>query len=332
MKYLGDYMPLNLRNNLRDLLVNLRMKPFFDIAQIALTYRCNAHCSKCSIKKYKKNENELTTKEIKSVIYNLSKIGVGKLGFFGGEPMLRKDLYILIAYASKKGIKTELITNGYYLTKKNIKKLKDSGISMVSVSIDSSNEKIHDRLRNLRGCYRRAVNGIELCVDNKITTVINTVATKENIRNGDLKKIVHLGKELNVDKVKLIPPTMIGGWIDSRNVLLEDSDKNEIIKLKKTNFVISEVAKIGKKMYRQCRCRTNSRLFISCYGDVQPCWAVPISFGNIRNKSLIKIVNSMKSFKSNTASHDCIVNDQKFRRKFLKNINSKTEIPVQIIN
>lgn len=330
LEYFTHYLPPRLRNFLRHLLITCRMKPFFDVVQIALTYECNANCQRCSISKYKQNKNELTTEEIKEIIKVLAKIRLGKLGFFGGEPFLRDDLYELIYYASQKNIKTEILTNGYFLTEENVKKLRDAGLSMAAISLDSSNKDTHDKLRNLPGCYKRAVDGIKYCINNNIKTIINIVATKENIRNGDVAKIILLGKKLGVDKVKLIPPTMVGGWLYAKKELLEESDYKEIINLRKDKIIISEVRELSGPIYRQCKCRTNSRLFISCYGDVQPCWAIPISFGNIREDPLTDIIKSMKKFNFGTKSYDCIANDSGFWNKHLKKIDSKTKFPLLI--
>lgn len=317
-------LPVRIRRLVRNMLAVCRIRPVFHTVQIALTYCCNADCYKCSIARYKRNEKELSTDEVKSLIDQLYKIRIDNLGFFGGEPLLRKDVFELIAYASGKGIKTSINTNGYLLSKKTVKRLKDAGLSSVYISLDSSDETIHDNLHKLSGCFKKAIGGVRYCVSNDIITTINTVATRENVRKGILDKIVFLGKKLNVAKVNIISPVMIGGWLDAKKEMLEASDYEKIIPLTKLGMVDSEIKKHFGRLCMNCMCRTGTKLYISCYGDVQPCWAVPISFGNTREKPLKDIVRLMKErtslFSSSKYSSDCIVNDMAFRTRYLKKI------------
>lgn len=320
-------LPLRLRVAFRKLWIACGLTKAIIKSQIALTYRCNARCNKCSISLYKKEQLELSTEEAKLIIDQLCEIGTAQLGFFGGEPLLRKDIFELVSYASGKGVKTEIFTNGYLLSKSTVHKLKEAGLGRAEISIDSSKAKLHDKLRQLPGCFANAVKGIKYCVEEGIPVIINTVATKENLHNGDVEEIIRLGKALGARRVKIIPPTMIGCWVNGRRKLLEDCDYERILCLTESDkFVVSEIRKVKGRIHRSCLCRMHSRVYISPYGDVQPCWAVPVSFGNVRENSLGDIVKSMKK-NLKVSRYDCVSNDDEFRKVYFD--KPRAELPIR---
>ena len=92
----------------------------------------------------KKLENELTTQEGKQLIDQICQVSSPLLILSGGEPLLRPDIYELINYGSKKGLKMGLGSNGSLIDQEAAKKLKDAGIATVSISLDSHIPKQHD--------------------------------------------------------------------------------------------------------------------------------------------------------------------------------------------
>ncbi|MGM8888583.1 radical SAM protein, partial [Psychrobacter sp. 1U2] len=75
-----------------------------------LTYRCPLQCPYCSNPlDYAQYQEELTTDEWYDVFDQARQMGAVQLGFSGGEPLVRKDLEELVAYAHDKGFYTNLI-------------------------------------------------------------------------------------------------------------------------------------------------------------------------------------------------------------------------------
>lgn len=300
----------------------------------ALTYRCNAGCPMCSIANYKSRKNELGTGEVKSVIDQLRRISVDEIRFFGGEPLLRKDLVELVRYTATKGIKPTVFTNGYLLSEKKVKELKDAGIWQVWVGIDSPCCNDHNTSRKLPGCFENAVRGIKHCVKSGIKVTIVTVATKSALKNGDVETIIHLGKELKASKVHISTPSMIGGWMHAKGKMLDSADYKKIAHLTRDGFADSEVKELCGNMYRQCLVKAKVRMYISCYGDVQPCWALPLSFGNVRETPLAEILGRMHRWMSrqkfSAELPDCLVNDEQLRQNYMRNANSNTQLPIRI--
>ena len=68
----------------------------------------------------------------------------------GGEPLLRKDIYDLSSYASQKGMMVVLGTNGNMIDDDIAKKLKESGVTGIGISLDSDVPGRHDTFREFQ--------------------------------------------------------------------------------------------------------------------------------------------------------------------------------------
>ncbi len=114
----------------------------------------------------------------------------------GGEPLLRSDVYDLAAYASGKGMMVVLGTNGYYINAEIARKLKETGVSGVSISLDSTRPEIHDGIRQIQGAWDRAVTAVEICKAEGLSVQINTVVTKSNY--DEIPELIQLARSLGV--------------------------------------------------------------------------------------------------------------------------------------
>lgn len=148
-------------------------KPLF--IGFALTNNCNLHCGYCSI--YKMKEQELSYKEISSIIEQLSKKGCLHIAFTGGEPLLRKDISKILDLCKKYKIRTSLSTNGFNSSKiLNILKK----INYLNLSIDGP-PNIHDKIRG-NGSFAKLENLLYILKKNKINTTLMVVISKINIK------------------------------------------------------------------------------------------------------------------------------------------------------
>lgn len=105
---------------------------------ICVTNKCNLRCSYCTIPE--RIGKELTTDQMFRLIDELACSGVQRLGFVGGEPLLRKDIDLLIKRARQKNLFVSVTTNGT-LIKQKLAALKN--LDIVLVSIDGP-QCVHD--------------------------------------------------------------------------------------------------------------------------------------------------------------------------------------------
>ncbi len=130
-----------------------------------ITRQCNLKCRHCYAQAQgKKPKGELTTREGKNLLDDLSAFGAPVILFSGGEPIMRPDLPELAQYAVDKGMRAVISTNGTLITRDLAKILKDIGLSYVGISLDGM-EAVNDRFRGVSGAFSQALTGIRNCRD-----------------------------------------------------------------------------------------------------------------------------------------------------------------------
>lgn len=151
------------------------------------TRRCNLHCTHCyADSANRRYPQELTTAEARAMIDDMADFGVPVLLLSGGEPLLRPDLFELVAHAQRRGIRTTLSTNGTLITPDVAQRIRDTGFGYVGISLDGIGPR-NDRFRGHRGAFDKALAGIRNCltagqkVGLRLTLTRHTVADLEHI-------------------------------------------------------------------------------------------------------------------------------------------------------
>jgi 12,18-didecarboxysiroheme deacetylase len=164
-----------------------------------VTRRCNLKCVHCyAHAKDIPFDNELTTAQGKELIDDLAAFGSPVMLFSGGEPLVRKDLPQLAAYAVEKGMRAVISTNGTLITPKIARTLKEIGLSYVGISIDGMQE-INDRFRGVKGAFRSALEGIKNSQDAGIKVGLRFTVNKFNVM--EIPKIFQLLEEMDIPRV-----------------------------------------------------------------------------------------------------------------------------------
>ncbi len=129
-----------------------------------MTKACNLKCAHCYAHATAgPAADELTTAEAKALIDDLAEYGSPVILFSGGEPLMRPDLPELARYATGKGMRAVISTNGTLISADKAKELKDIGLSYVGVSLDGM-QPVHDKFRGVDGAFEQALEGIRNCM------------------------------------------------------------------------------------------------------------------------------------------------------------------------
>ena len=163
-----------------------------------ITRRCNLKCVHCyAHAKDIPFDNEMTTEQGKELIDDLAAFGSPVMLFSGGEPLVRKDLPQLAAYAVEKGMRAVISTNGTLITPKMARTLKEIGLSYVGISLDGMKE-INDRFRGVSGAFRSALEGIKNSQDAGIKVGLRFTVNKFNVM--EIPKIFQLLEEMDIPR------------------------------------------------------------------------------------------------------------------------------------
>ncbi len=273
------------------------------------TNKCNMYCNHCYRDAGAEAEHELNTIQGKSLIDEISKAGFKIMVFSGGEPLMRPDIYELVEYATKIGLRSVLGSNGSLITEEVAQKLKAAGTMGVGISLDSLNPKKHDEFRNYQGGFREAINGMKNCRDAGLPFQIHTT-----VMNWNIDEILNLtdfavGMGAVAHHIFFLVPTGRGSDIEKQSLTPEEYEEllNDIM-LKQKDVSIElkptcapQFMRIAKEMgmnlrfSRGCLAGT-SYCIISPTGDVQPCAYLNIPIGNVRETPFSEIWKSNPVF------------------------------------
>jgi len=154
---------------------------------LVVTHRCDALCHPCA--RPLQRAEELDTRAWVEIIDTLGRLGTVRVGFTGGEPLLREDLGVLIDRCSSHGIWTTVETNGYRYPERR----GDLGtLGRVMIGLEGR-EAAHDQVRE-PGAWRKAMRALEAAAEDEVDRWTTTVLTRHNL--GEVEWIVDRADEL----------------------------------------------------------------------------------------------------------------------------------------
>lgn len=145
----------------------------------ACAFAC-IHCRADAIPR--RDPLELTTEEAYRLVDQLSEFGSPILIFTGGDPMMRRDLFDLISYATEMGLRCSLTPTATVLpTEARLKRAKEAGIRRIALSLDAPTSEIHDTFRMVDGSWQRTIDILQRADRVGLSVQVNTTVTTFNI-------------------------------------------------------------------------------------------------------------------------------------------------------
>ncbi len=288
------------------------------------TIKCNLACAHC--RRLESNEaavTDLSTPEAKGLIEQLAQLGRTQrmkpvLVFSGGEPLCREDIFGLIDYAGSFGIMPSLATNATLIDAAAARRIADSKIVRVAVSLDGATADVHDKLRQLEGSFEKAVEGIKYLREKNVSFQINVTLTKHNAEQ--LEDIYEFAKSLNAVALHIFMLVPVGcGQVlaetdmlsakeyEDMMVRISQIDRRAELQIKVTcgphyKRVIKEQGLHKSHVSRNTPGAPGEHghssrgclaglgvLFVAHQGDVFPCGYLPIKCGNVLQQQLSEI-------------------------------------------
>jgi len=156
---------------------------------LSVTDRCNFRCEYCKLPDM--DRDEMSTADWIRAIDELADAGMMRVSLMGGEPLVRKDIGVLIDHLKARGINIAMNTNGWLVPRKMAEMMK---LDLVCVTLDGPPE-VHDKQRH-RGSQARALAAIELLRSRGMNVVTMTVLTAQGIKTVDY--VLERARELGV--------------------------------------------------------------------------------------------------------------------------------------
>jgi AdoMet-dependent heme synthase len=307
---------------------DFNMAPFTIAWEVtrACAYAC-VHCRADAM--HTPDPKELNTVEALRLIDRLAEFGSPILVFTGGDPMMRKDLYQLITYATQKGLRCSLTPTATALpTMARLEKVRDAGIRRIALSLDAPRPEIHDSFRQVPGSWQRTMEILRRAQSIGLSVQVNTTVAKHNV--DILDEMIPFLQEVGAVQWSLffLVPT---GRAQASNMIsaeehervfnwLYDLSKNAPFDIKSTAAPMYRRVAIERKRAEQGGIRPvtfqgagfqyadgldrptrgvndgNGFLFISHVGDIQPSGFLPLTAGNVRSDDVIDVYRHSKLF------------------------------------
>jgi heme b synthase len=289
-----------------------------------ITGKCNLNCIHCrSSSTMGSDQEDFTLKEAKALIDDITAFAKPVVVLSGGEPLLREDVFEIAAYGTAQGLRMALATNGTMVDDETCARIKDSGIRIVSLSLDGSTAEIHDDFRNQPGAFEATLRAAEYFRKHGIEFLINSSFTKRN--QEDIPNVYRLAKEIGAVAWYMFMIVPMGRGEELMAELISSEDYDKILKwhfdmeLQEKDMLVRPTCaphyyrivqqeseareldferrnlKFGTGGSKGC-IAAQSIAFIGSRGDVQPCSYFPMAAGNVREHSFREIWENSKIF------------------------------------
>ncbi len=288
-----------------------------------VTRSCNLACKHCRGEAHPEPyPGELSTEEAKALIDTFPEVGEPIIIFTGGDPMMRPDVYELIAYATAKGLRCVFSPNGTLITPETARKIREAGIQRCSISIDGADAKSHDDFRAVPGSFDASMRGIELLKAEGMEFQINTTVTRDNLQS--FKKIFELCERIGAVAWHIFLLVPMGRAARLKDQVITATEYEEVLNwfydFRKTTSMHLK-ATCAPHYYRIMRQKAKAEglsvdmenfgmdamtrgclggtgfCFISHVGQVQPCGYLELDCGNIKKQPFPEIWKNSKHFK-----------------------------------
>lgn len=198
-----------------------------DNLRISVTDRCNIRCFYCmpeDAQDFQPRAGILSFEEIERFVRVAVQLGVNKIRLTGGEPLLRKDLPVLVAkILAIDGIQDLALTTNGVLLEKLAKPLYDAGLRRLNIHLDTLDR---ERFRQItrRDDFDKVMAGIDLCQSLGYRRLkINAVAVK-NLVESDIVPLAQFGRERGIEirYIEFMPLDSQGIWDPARVLRMDD--------------------------------------------------------------------------------------------------------------
>lgn len=308
-------------------------RPFIVIWET--TQACDLSCVHCrACAQPLRNPFELSTEQAKKMIDEIAEMEAPLFVFTGGDPLKRPDIYELVEYAAKKGIRPSLTPSATpLLTREAIERLKEAGLARLAISLDGPTAEIHDAFRRVPGSFDWTLNAVRWARELGLPVQINTTITRHNLKNLDATIALLETLDIVLWSVFFLVPTGRGSDIDLISAeefeqvfeRLHETQKRVLFDIKSTEaqhyrrFLLQKRTEArragadpGTKLPHFIGVSTPDGIgrapkgindgkgfvFISHQGEVFPSGFLPVSAGNVKTQSLADLYRNSPLFRA----------------------------------
>lgn len=162
-----------------------------------ITGRCNLKCLHCSANAANNYTRDMTTEQLYQVVDILvNRAKIFNVYLSGGEPLIRKEFFDIVARFENNGVSVVVFTNATLITEDIAQRFaEETKIKKINTSLDGASSKSHDALRG-EGSFKKVIKGINNLLQKGITPHVNCTVSRLNLK--ELRKITILARNLGI--------------------------------------------------------------------------------------------------------------------------------------
>ena len=183
-----------------------------------LTYACPLQCPYCSNPlEFVKSKKELNTETWIQILREARELGAVQFGLSGGEPLVRKDLEVIVREAHSLGYYSNLITSTIGLNESRLIELKNAGLDSIQISIQASTPELNNIIAGTNS-FNHKISMAKKVKEHGFKLTLNFVIHRLNIDS--TREILDLAVDLNANYIELANTQYYGFALVNRNQLL----------------------------------------------------------------------------------------------------------------
>ena len=292
---------------------------------IVTTGRCHCNCWHCFRSKYM-DTSDLNLDVIETLIHDAYDLGTVMLGLTGGEPMLHHDLFDIIRLVPK-GMEILLYTTGHLMDEAFIRKAEETQLTRCIISLDHFDPEVVKNRRQHQGAFEEAINTLKLLAQSHIYTSVALCITEDLCTEEAFSRYMDLVCSLDVNEVRVILPIPQGRLQGENHKRLYVDARRVVGKIKEQTAGDESVPSIMLfSDFESSACFGCGAGFhyisVNNDGQVTPCVAVPLAFGNIHKSSLQEIYSTIMGNYFKSPGTTC------FGRRVSRMVRRQETVPV----
>jgi AdoMet-dependent heme synthase len=289
-----------------------------------VTQACDLACVHCRASAQpERHPSELTTGQGYQLLDEIRSFGEPLMVFTGGDPLKRPDLYELVRYSVKIGLRTNVTPSATpLLTADAIRNLKNAGIARMAISLDGPDAASHDDFRGIPGTFDRALFALHEARRIGLDTQLQTTVTRRNMHR--LREIAEIAREVGTRMWSLFFLIVTGRAEGGDDLQAEEYEKvfEFMYDLSKTApYGIKTTEAMHYRRYVAQRMKAEHRkapseaagavvwrtagvsdgkgfVFVSHKGEIFPSGFLPLHGGNVLEQSLTDVYRNSELFKT----------------------------------
>jgi radical SAM protein with 4Fe4S-binding SPASM domain len=288
------------------------------VAVWEITMNCNLRCKHCGSSCTGPLPDELSTEEAFGVCDGLGRLGLKRITLSGGEPFSRPDWPLIVQRLTKNNIKTNMLSNGWFIDRDTVKRAADAGVVNIGISVDGT-EETHDYIRK-EGSFAHIMKALDVMRDMNMPAGIVTSIHKKNIHQ--LPEIKEILIEKGVRDWQLQAAMPMGNLMQHLDWIANPEDIDDVIdfayeSMKEGRIRVHLSDDMGYFNLKEIEIRKNAQkspyalgiwkgcpagkhsLGVRCTGDIIGCLSIredKYIEGNVRETSLEELWNRPGAF------------------------------------